>query len=374
VSQCCIRKVVNRCYAFRLLENLSLDKTVIVVIDTNVFVRDTHLLRKKGGPALIRLLRATRGQLLIPEILHREYVEQTVAAADEHRSKVEKAFSALETLLGERFQQPVPDGEAVRFGAINRLRALEVLTQSDPLTPELYAAAGTRSLEKRRPTSKTDHGYKDCLIWESVLRLPPGSEVMFISRDNPAFFEGDAFHPGLVAEARTREITVVGYQNIESVVEELAKANPALDLAAFEGQTLDEQVPVPEEEVAPPAPVPLPAEAAEHGQPTAGSVEEVVQQLSEAQKRFDNLNLKVLAYIAYLDSVSKDDIFDALADSGVAPDIVKNIAERLAINGYVRDTGNHYLVVSRTIGELAAPTVEAEIIAWLEKKRRRDGK
>ena len=39
----------------------------------------------------------------------------------------------------------------------------------------------------------------------------------------------------------------------------------------------------------------------------------------------------------------------------------------LAINGFVRDTGNHYLVVDRAIGEIVAPTVEAEIIAWLQK-------
>ena len=346
---------------------------MIVIIDTNVFVRDTHLLRKKSGPALIRLLRATRGQLLIPEILHREYVEQTVEAASEQRSKVDKAFSALETLLGARFQQHVPDGEAVRLGAINRLRTLEELTLSDPLTPELKAAAGTRSLEKRRPTSKTDHGYKDCLIWESVLRLPPEAEVRFVSRDE-AFFDKDAFHPELASEARKRGITVVGYRDIEHVVEELTNANPALDLTAFETQILDEQAPEPEEEVAPPAPAPRPTEAGERGRPTAEDVGEVARRLSDAQKPFDGLDLKVLAYIAYLDSASKADIFGALANAGVAPEMAKNVAERLAMNGFVRDTGNHYLVIDRAIGELAAPTVETEIIAWLEKKRRLDGK
>ena len=96
--------------------------------------------------------------------------------------------------------------------------------------------------------------------------------------------------------------------------------------------------------------------------------------LSDAQKPFDGLDLKVLAYIAYLDSASKADIFGALADTDVAPEIAKNVAERLALNGFIRDTGNHYFVVDRAIGELAAPTVEAEIIAWLEKKRRRNGK
>ena len=347
---------------------------VIVVVDTNVFVRDTHLLRKKSGPVLVRLLRATNGRLLIPEILQREYVEQTIKAANEERSRVNTAFSTLETLLGVRFEHSVPDGESVRLGVAQRLRALDALTLSDPLTTELHVAAGTRSLENRRPTSKTDHGYKDCLIWESVLRLPRGSEVKFVSRDEKAFFEGDAFHSGLIAEAQERGITVVGYRDIELVVMELTKANPALNLATLDTQDLPEQVPEPVEEMVPAAPAPRSPGAADRDQPPAGDVGEVTRRLSEAHKRFDGLDLKVLAYIAYLDSASKDDLFGALAEADVASDVARNVAERLTMNGFVRDTGNHYLVIDRAIGELVAPTVETEIIAWLKKNRGRDAK
>ena len=158
------------------------------------------------------------------------------------------------------------------------------------------------------------------------------------------------------------------------VVAELREANPALDLAALEAQDLPEQAPEPVEEVVPPAPAPRPAEAADHHQPPAGDVVEVARQLSDAQKRFDALDLKVLAYIAYFGSASKEELFGALADAGVAPDVAKNVAERLVMNRFVRDTGNHYLVADRAIGELVAPTVEAEIIAWLKKNRGRDGK
>lgn len=347
---------------------------IVVVVDTNVFVRETHLLRKKGGPALVGLLRATNARLLIPEILRRECVEQSVKIANEGRSAVIAALSTLDTLLGVRLENSFPGNEAVTSATGARLHALESLTIPDPLTPELQVAAGNRTIANRRPASKSDHGYKDCLIWESVLRLPSGSQVRLISRDNKAFFDGDAFHPELIAEALERGITVVGYKEIERVVEELRAANPALDLAALEAQALDEQAPEPEEEVAPPAPTPRPAEVAERDQPPASNVEEVARQLSEAQKRFDGLNLKVLAYIAYLDSATKTDIFGALADADVAPDVARNVAERLAINGFVRDTGNHYLVVDRAIGELVAPTVEVEIIAWLQKNRGRDGK
>ena len=314
---------------------------IVVVVDTNVFVRETHLLRKKGGLALVHLLRAAKGQLLIPEILHREYVEQTVRAANEQRSKVGAAFNTLETLLGVRFDHLVLDDEAVRLRVVERLRSIEALTLSDPLTSDLHVAAGVRSLENRRPASKTDHGYKDCLIWESVLRLPHGCEVRFVSRDDKAFFEENAFHPGLIAEARMRGINVVGYRDIERVVDELREAIPSLDLATLEAHDLAEQAVEPTEDVVPSAPTPRVGEAADGLQPPAGDVAEVVRHVCEAQKRFDGLDVKVLAYIAYFDSASKADLFSALADAHVSSEVVRNVAERLALTGLVRDTGNH---------------------------------
>lgn len=116
---------------------------MIVVCDTNVFVRETHLLRKKGGQTLVRLLRATQSQLLIPGILCREYVEQTLEAAKEERATVDKAFSVLETLIGLRYDRPLPGDESVKQGAVERLRALEPLTLADPLSQEILALAGS---------------------------------------------------------------------------------------------------------------------------------------------------------------------------------------------------------------------------------------
>jgi hypothetical protein len=341
---------------------------VIAIIDTNVFVRETHLLQKKGGPALVRLLRATNGRLLIPEVLHREYLDQSVKMATEGRSAVNGALSTLDTLLGVQLDIPFPGNEAVRARAAARLRGLEALTLPDPLTPDLHVAAGNRTMENKRPALKTDHGYKDCLIWESVLRLPPGSDVRFISRDK-GFFEGDAFAPELFAEAQEKGITVLGYREIERLVEELKAANPALDLAALEATDLVDLAPEPVDEIIPPAPAPPPAESTRLDQRSTGDVGEVVQRLSESQRRFDALELKVLAYVAYFGSARKDEFFSALTDVGIAPDVVRNVGERLAMSGFVRDTGNHYLIVDRSIGELMAPTVEEEIIAWLQKQR-----
>jgi hypothetical protein len=44
-----------------------------------------------------------------------------------------------------------------------------------------------------------------------------------------------------------------------------------------------------------------------------------------------------------------------------------NVTERLVIAGVIKDTGNHYLLANKEIGDLAATSVEAEIINLLER-------
>ncbi|OGA54974.1 MAG: hypothetical protein A3F74_17515 [Betaproteobacteria bacterium RIFCSPLOWO2_12_FULL_62_58] len=349
---------------------------IIVVCDTNVFVRETHLLRKKGGPALVRLLRAINGRLLIPEILQTEYIEQTLEAAEEQRVKVVPALSVLETLIGFR-SQPLPANDLIEQGAVDRLRTLGDITQISPLSPEILEAAGRRSVAKQRPTSKTDHGYKDCLIWESVLRLQAGSEVRFVSHDK-AFFSGHQLAQDLVDEAQARGIQIVGYRGIENLVRDLQEANPILDLAALEAQDLTDTGTEAPEGIAAAFVAPVP-QATEAGQIQAGlalaaaDVQEVAKRLAEARKRFDELELKILAYVAYLANPSKEQLFLLLYQAQIPTDVAKNVVERLVLAGFVRDIGNHYLVVDRTIGEAVAPIVEAEIIALLEKGADVDG-
>jgi hypothetical protein len=347
---------------------------VIVVCDTNVCVRDTHLLRKKGGPALIEFLRATKGQLLIPEILHQEYLDQFVEAALGAYNKAEAGLSVLQTLLGRRLGHLLPPKGAFEQEARKRMQSLEVLIRSAPLTQEIKLAAADRTILKKRPTSKSDHGYKDCLIWESVLRLPPGSDVRLVSRDVPAFFEGEQLASELVAEAAALGITVRGYnvttdKSLAPFLQDLKAAHPLLDFSAREAFELEE----PDDSVgvaAVSAKAPLaatPESSIETPEMVASDVQELAHLLADARKAFDDLDMKVLGYIAYLGTPGKEQLFRLLSQSGHPLDAARNVAEHLVIARFVRDTGNHYLPADRRIGEIAAGTVEGEIIALLAK-------
>lgn len=207
--------------------------------------------------------------------------------------------------------------------------------------------------------------------------------VRFVSRDN-AFFEGDQLAPELVAEASALGINVAGHRELDQVVRELQASTPALDLAAAEVVDIVE-MPVAEEAeseavlaVGATAPVSAPTTVVSPGTVPAESVAaHAAQQLSErlanAQKPFENLDMKVLGYVGYLGSATKAQLFNVLSQSGVSVDVAKNVAERLTIAGLIRDTGNHYLPGDLTAAELAAAAVEPELIALLTKTAQHDG-
>lgn len=153
----------------------------------------------------------------------------------ETREQLAGPLDKLETLLGQRDSFAVATNDQGRQSGEERLADLVTLSVTLALTDELMLAAGKRVLQKRAPTTKTDHGFADCLIWESILRLNPGDEVRLVSHDK-AFISNGALHADLEREASERRIRVVGYDNLEAVLSELQRdgAPPYDATTAFE--------------------------------------------------------------------------------------------------------------------------------------------
>ena len=84
--------------------------------------------------------------------------------------------------------------------------------------------------------------------------------------------------------------------------------------------------------------------------------------LKEAYQNFNEVDIKVLGYIAYLDGTSKEVILELLTKSGIPIQTIRNVADRLVITGMIGDTGNHYILQNKAAGDLAAKEVEHEII------------
>jgi hypothetical protein len=88
--------------------------------------------------------------------------------------------------------------------------------------------------------------------------------------------------------------------------------------------------------------------------------------LAAAREQFKLLERKILGFVGYLGTPTKDQLFALLSKSGVPVETSKNVTERLVIAGILTDTGNHYISSNRSVSDLAAATVETEIIRLLE--------
>jgi hypothetical protein len=97
-----------------------------------------------------------------------------------------------------------------------------------------------------------------------------------------------------------------------------------------------------------------------------GVAHELSRTLVDADSDFRQLDLKILGFVGYLDGVSKQQIEELLIIDGAASEAVRNAAERLAIMGLIKDTGNNYLPQDQEICAQAAAEFEDAIIQLLE--------
>lgn len=345
------------------------DRKLYVLCDTNAAARDAHLFRKKGGPLLVAMLRAKKAKLLVPEVLRMEYINQFTQAGDDALQKATKELDKLKTLCGYDMSGFLPRSLFGEGQALEILAQLEDVIHTIPTTPELKVAAADRSINGDRPTSKTDHGYKDCLIWESLLTLPKGSEVMLLSRDEAAFFDGQALARNLQKEAEEKGLLLTAFntkkdETLWPLVNALKErfgdiaASVAGDLPMNDHPII--QAYMQSERVAPVLPKDPAEEAPQPVVVAAGELEE----LFAAQTRpFALLDIKALGFVSYLRSTGKQAVIGLLVQSGVATEAAaRNALERLALAELIRDTGHNYLAIQGRQADMAAQLVEPEMI------------
>ena len=84
--------------------------------------------------------------------------------------------------------------------------------------------------------------------------------------------------------------------------------------------------------------------------------------MEAAQTTSLNADRTILGVIGYLKIVPKKDLDVMMTSLGIAEPIVRNAAERLALNGLIQDTGHTYIPKNRQACELAAAEVELLMI------------
>lgn len=347
------------------------DRPLFLFCDANTAVYDTHLLVKRGGLQLVRLLRELRGQIALPDISRTEYLSNFAKVAASAHKDAGIALSQLETLSGQRVTAVLPQDKFWESRGPRILEDLEDIIFEIVATAELKAAALDRAVAGRKPAKSPNQDIKDCLIWECILSLPAGSEVIFASRDLKAFYRDGKFDETLLREAEARGLLISPVDttqlNLYAAVDLLKSRVADVEVLRLNELRLDHQSPEPAaaDDSGSAVPVILPDAVGPH--PPGGVTEikktgEVFDTIAPARAFFQALENKALGFVSYLGRASKQEIIALLVRSGAGADAARNVLERLALSGMIRDTGNNYLRVDSLHAKRAAELVEEEMI------------
>ena len=175
------------------------------LIDTNIYLTDLTLNRPEYE-ALANYLRTSHSLLLIPNVVHREIQKNISSIAEAEASKISRLYSTkLGTISNTPDRATIEEALTKHFDrAIKKFRRAEIGYDGDILE-ELIE----RSLVEKPPFKSKGRGFRDALIWHTLLKRlkdDPKSSIAFIT-NNSEDFGAETMKPELLEELRT-----LGYQ------------------------------------------------------------------------------------------------------------------------------------------------------------------
>jgi hypothetical protein len=172
--------------------------------------------------------------LHLPQIVLDEVANKYRKDLEASKSKIESELAKIEKRTQRQFESPLPEIETMvveyRDNLQARLDAVGAKYLNYPRTS--HADLVRRELEGTKPFKENGAGYRDALIWETVLELASDGDdpVAFISENKKDFSDNGKLHPELVAhlDSLSEQHSEVHYfADLESFVEQ--KIKPVLE-------------------------------------------------------------------------------------------------------------------------------------------------
>ncbi len=197
-----------------------------VVLDSNVICRDFPLVGSTFRVFFDGLARAGHS-LHVPQVV----IDEVLNKYPEELRKVKKSLDEARRVMGE-IESPFTNAtieelvEAYRDMLLSRFEEVRTTIMDYPDVP--HEAVVQRALNRRKPFAPSGRGYRDTLIWETVVDLAerPGEPIAFISEDKD-FLHGEGnLHPDLVADMEERGLQpdrIVPFASLEGFVHEHIK-------------------------------------------------------------------------------------------------------------------------------------------------------
>lgn len=203
-----------------------------VVIDSNIYCGD-YFARSAPFRYLIHFLNNAGHTLLIPRVVLQEVPNVRARKVAEESEGLRKALASLRRMTESSFPYPHSeitsddyDLQAVMSERVEDVEVIEYLHVD-------HATIFQRALNVRRPFRPGEKGYRDTLLWLSLLQFlkskPFGTEVVFINGNKNDFYADEhdiKFHPDLL-------------KDLEATPNLLMR--PFLSLAAFVDAEIDKE-------------------------------------------------------------------------------------------------------------------------------------
>lgn len=164
-----------------------------MVLDTNVLLGNLRGARPSNDLKLVLAdSRAGRFTVVVPELVLQEMVNKRRETAEEAVRKLRKAQSDLAS-VGTGIDLPAVDLDGVvaefRKQLVDAFTSSKVEVRSLPNVG--HDAIIRRALERRKPFAASGAGYRDALIWESVLAAAGATDdaVVLVTQNSKDFAE-----------------------------------------------------------------------------------------------------------------------------------------------------------------------------------------
>ncbi|HVF01457.1 MAG TPA: PIN domain-containing protein [Rubrobacteraceae bacterium] len=209
-------------------------KKICVVLDTNVWVYRTLLLRTALGAALTHSLVRLQGTLGLPEVLEMEIVKHTVREGRKSVDAITRGVSRLSKLTGlvGDHAHLVYTEVTLKEAAKKRLEELCHLIERVPFTFDHARSALERVMDGTPPNGPDNQQYKDSAIWEAVLELSRERVVHFVTKDMGFFADrkpGKGLAHNLKEEADAVGAGIIAHHNLRTCLEALNEDVTPLD-------------------------------------------------------------------------------------------------------------------------------------------------
>ncbi len=189
-------------------------------------------LRHRLAAALLYALQA-RGDTFIglPTVVREEVGLHLVEKHDKAMREVERSLGEVRQILGSALHVDRASDDDVWEALNARLDELRDVVEEVTVLDDDLAAAGRMVLAYEPPNTRESQQYRDCVLWQTALRLAEDHEVIIVTNDSGFYADkaSNELSPELLAAAEDVSASLTAVRTVEDLLVLWGSLSPAVE-------------------------------------------------------------------------------------------------------------------------------------------------